>query len=64
MWEAINMGELKDEELLKATKEDRSNYKPKKYNVHGKITVGDKPNTVKISYYECDDIKCNKIIIK
>lgn len=43
--------------------ENTPRIKIKKYNVHGKITAGEKPGTTEISYYECDAIKCRKIVI-
>lgn len=60
----VNLKESTDKEVPEVTKEDNLNHKIKKYNVHGKITTGLKPGTIEISYYECDDIQCNKKIIK
>lgn len=58
------MNKFQNENLYKETVENAPKQRIKKYNVHGKITAGDKQGAAEISYYECDNIKCKKIIIK
>lgn len=35
----------------------------KKYRTHGRITAGD-DSSIEVSYYECDEVKCDKIVYK
>jgi hypothetical protein len=36
----------------------------KKYNVHGKVEKNNETGKTEISFYECDESVCNKVIIK
>jgi hypothetical protein len=52
------------DDLSNEKAEETKDINLKKYNVHGKVEKDRESDKIEVSYYECDRIICNRIIIK
>jgi hypothetical protein len=55
---------IDDAEITKDEFKNKQKIHTKKYRIHGRITGGEDNSSIEISYYECDEIKCSKIVYK